>query len=139
MVMEYFDERIRSGVLYICCIFVISVMLENKKPKGIAGKYIFFGVVAVVATIGYEFLYAGIGSLVADYEAVHGGEVTWFGNIMLSLANLIQNMIPGTVVVLAALFLYKEKWEEKVCLTLLVLLVETIVLNVFCEITNLPF
>ena len=139
MVIKYLDEGIRSGVLYIFCIFVISSLLEHKNTKGLVGKYIFLGIVAAVAAIGYEFLYVGIESLVADYEAAHGGEVTWFGNIMLSLANFIQSMIPGAVIVLAALFLYKEKWEEKVFLTLLVLLLETIVLNVFCEITNLPF
>ena len=139
MLIGYFNEGLRSGVFFVFCILIISAVLEHKSSKRLVQKYIIFGILAVAAAVAYEFLHLGIENLVADYEAARGGEVTWFGNIMLSLSNLVQNMIPGVAVLLAALSLYKEKWEEKVFVTLLVLLMETIVLNVFCEITNLPF
>lgn len=139
MLITYFDEGIRSAVFFIFCIMILTAVLEHKTEKKLVGKYIFFGMLALAAAAGYEFLHVEIENLVSVYEEVRGGEVTWFGNITLSFANLVQNMIPGLVVLLTALYLYKERWEEKVFVTLLVLLTETIVLDVCCEITNLPF
>ena len=139
MLMDYFGEGIRSGVFFVFSMLIISAALEHKKTKGLVWKYLLFGILAVVVAIGCEFFHMEIENLVANYEAARGGAVTWFGNIMLSLSNLVRNMIPGVAVLLAVLYLYKEKWEEKVFVTLLVLLIETIVQNVFCEITNLPF
>lgn len=139
MLVEYLGEGIRSGIFFIFCMLIISAVLEHKNAKGLIWKYILFGILAVAVAVGCQFFYMGIENVVADYEAARGGEVTWFGNIMLSLSNLIRNMIPGVAVFLAVIYLYREKWEEKVFVTLLVLLIETIVQNVFCEITNLPF
>lgn len=139
MSVEYWSEGVRSGVFFVFCIFIISMVLENKNAKGNLKKYIIFGIITFVASVLSKFAFEEIKNLIITYEAARGGSETWFGNILMSLANFIQLMVPGVAVLTAAFFLYKERWEEKVFVTLLVVLIEMIVLHVFCEITGRLF
>lgn len=136
MSVKYWEEAIYSGIFFMFCIFILSMIFENKSVKGNIRKICFFGAVTIAVSVLYEIVFETIKNLVIAYEDSRGGTETWLGNGMLSLANFMQIMLPGIVVITAALFLYKERWEEKVFVTLLIVLIETIVLNVFCEITD---
>ena len=131
---EYLSAGINSGIFFLFCMFLTSMILEKKEAKGNAKKYIFWGGVCILASGLYEFAFGAIEQMIFAYEESKGTE-TWIGNIALSTADFIHVMIPGVIVLLAVIYIYKESKDEKIFVTLLIILIEMIVLNVFCEVS----